>query len=128
MLSPVTGGRIVTPMHLGKEHIPRYQFETSPIPEPPPFQQKPYSTPVPNIDCRAISFEIRRRPLQLQNDLGAFSADFDLLDCLASPLLQDMAPSYKDKIRMMSPPDRETVRRAIIDHNQWVTGCFIDDF
>ena len=32
-----------------------------------------------------------------------------------------MAPSYKDKIRMMSPPDRETVRRAIIEHNQWVT-------
>ena len=121
VLSPVTGGRIVTPIDFGKDQIPRYNFETSPIPEPPPFQHKTYSTPVPNIDCRAISFEIRRRSLRLQNDLGNFSADFDLIDCLQSPLLQHMAPSYKDKILMMSPPDRETVRRAIIEHNKWVT-------
>ena len=68
VLSPVTGGCIVTPIDLGKDNIPRYKFETSPIPEPPPFQHKTYAAPVPNIDCRAISFEIRRRSLRLQND------------------------------------------------------------
>jgi hypothetical protein len=107
---------------LGKDNIPRYKFETSPIPEPPPFRCNRYSTPVLNIDVRPIAFEIRRRNLLLQNDQGDYSIDFDILQCLESPLLRDMDQSYKDKIRSLLPPQREVLRKAIINHNEWVTG------
>jgi hypothetical protein len=121
VLAPVTGGRIVTPIDLGKDSIPRFKFETSTIEEPPPFQEKKYAQPVPPIDTRPISFEIQRRPILLQKDTGEFGASFDLLDCLDSPLLQDLDERFKDKIRSLSSSERESLRAEIVGHNQWVT-------
>ena len=120
-MAPVTGGRIVTPIDLGKDVIPRFKFETSPIQEPPPFQDQRYSQPVQSIDTRAISFEIQRRPMILQNNTGEFGAGFDLLDCLDSPLLKDLDERYKAKIRSLSASEREDLKQSIITHNEWVT-------
>ena len=121
VLAPVTGGRIVTPIDLGKDSIPRFKFETSTIEEPPPFQEKRYVQPVPPIDTRPISFEIQRKQILLQKDTGEFGASFDLLDCLDSPLLQDLDERFKDKIRSLSSSERESLRAEIVGHNEWVT-------
>ena len=121
VLAPVTGGRIVTPIDKGKDSIPRFIFETSDIEEPPPFQENKYAQPVPPIDTRAISFEIQRNRILLQKNTGEFGASFDLLDCLDSPLLQDLDERFKDKIRSLSSSERESLRSEIIKHNQWVT-------
>ena len=120
-MAPITGGRIITPIDLGKNAIPRFKFETSPIQEPPPFQDQRYSQPVQSIDTRAISFEIQRRPMLLQNNMGEVGSSFDLLDCLDSPLLKDLDERYKTKIRSLSALEREDLKKAIITHNEWVT-------
>ena len=121
VLAPVTGGRIVTPIDLGKDVIPRFQFETSDIEEPAPFQENRYGQPVKNIDTRAISFEIQRRQILLQNNTGEFGTSFDLLDCLDSPLLNSLDERFKTKIRSLSASERESLRQTIIKHNEWVT-------
>ena len=117
----MTGGRIVTPVDLGKDAIPRFIFETSDIEEPPPFQENRYAQPIQKIDTRAISFEIQRQRILLQNNMGEFSASFDLLDCLDSPLLKDLDERFKTKIRSLSSSERESLKEAIIKHNEWVT-------
>ena len=117
----MTGGRIVTPVDLGKDAIPRFIFETSDIEEPPPFQENIYAQPIQKIDTRAISFEIQRQRILLQNNMGEFSASFDLLDCLDSPLLKDLDERFKTKIRSLSSSERESLKEAIIKHNEWVT-------
>ena len=38
---------------------PRYTFTTGPVPEPPPFEEDLYGTPVPLIDDRPITFDIK---------------------------------------------------------------------
>ena len=64
VLAPVTGGRLVTPVDNGKDVIPRYSFRVSPVLEPAKYTEDVYGCPVQPIDCRPISFEIRRRQIE----------------------------------------------------------------
>ena len=121
VMNECTGGRLITPHDNGAEAIPRYTFSTGPIPEPSPYKEDIYGSPVPSIDCRAISFEIQRRSLSniLQQD-----CDFDLLDVLDSDFLQNpdpLIPILKEKIGALSPEDRAALKEEILNANAWVT-------
>ena len=126
VLCPHTGGRLIVPVDHGKDEVPRYSFETAPVPEPCLGTEESmlYHIPVPHIDNRAISFDIQRRTMQLVNDMGEFDVDndFDIIDCLESPLLAELDPNLKAFIReFLSAEERADLKAAILDHNQWVT-------
>ena len=84
-----------------------------------------FGCPVPPIDCRPISFEIRRRKVALcNNDAFPIDYDFDLLDVLDSELLNELDPIdpvLKDKIRALSFQERADLKAQILDGNSWMT-------
>ena len=83
-----------------------------------------YGCPLPEVDTRAISFEIQREALILMNDYGDLDLDndFDIIDCLDSPLLQDLDPLIKDLIRnYLSVEERNELKEEILKHNQWLS-------
>ena len=61
--------------------------------------------------------------MQLLNDAGDVDIDddFDLIDCLESPLLSDLDPELKQKIRDLSSEDRASLKTRILGANQWST-------
>ena len=125
VLCPHTGGRLIVPVDHGIDKVPRYSFETAPVPEPCPVTDKSiYIAPVPHIDNRAISFDIQRRTMKLVNDMGEFGVndDFDIADCLESPLLAQLDPNLKAFIKeYLTAEERADLKAAILDHNEWVT-------
>ena len=123
VLAPVTGGRLVTPVDNGKDVIPRYSFRVSPVLEPAKYTEDVYGCPVQPIDCRPISFEIRRRQIELSNDDGLCDSqnDFDLNDCLESELLKDLDPALKIAIRELTYEQRASLKQEMLSHNQWCT-------
>ena len=124
-MNEVTGGRLITPIDNGPHSLPRYTFDTGPVPEPKPFREDMFGCPVPPIDCRPISFEIRRRKVALcNNDAFPIDYDFDLLDVLDSELLNELDPIdpvLKDKIRALSFQERADLKAQILDGNSWLT-------
>jgi hypothetical protein len=89
----MTGGRLITPIDNGPHSIPKYTFNTGPIPEPKAFRKDLFGCPVPPIDCRPISFEIRPHKVALcNNDAFPIDYDFDLLDILDSDVLNELGP------------------------------------
>lgn len=123
VLAPVSGGRLVIPRDNGKDHIPRYTFDVAPVPEPEPYSEDPFGCPVQPIDCRPISFEIRRRRVQIF-DAGESSdilEDFDLADCLQSEMLNELKPELKEAILNLSAAQRASLKEEIVMHNQWTT-------
>ncbi len=116
VLNKVTGGRFITPIDNGPQSIPRYTFETGPVPEPKMFRENVFGCPVPPIDCRPISFEIRRREVSLCDDDVDY--DFDLLDVLDSELLNELDPIdpvLKTKIRALSFQERADLKAKILE-------------
>ena len=94
------------------------------VPEPPLHVQDVYSSPLPPVDTRPISFEIQRQALVLMNDTNDFDVDntFDLLECLESPLLIDLEPAIKDLIRnYLSKAERDELKEEILKSNQWIS-------
>ena len=123
VLSPVSGGRLVIPKDNGKDQIPRYTFDVAPVPEPEPYQEDLFGCPVQPIDCRPISFEIKRRPITLLDPVDSADVpdDFDLADCLNSEILKDLDPELKNAILKLSSAQRASLRDELINHNQWCT-------
>jgi hypothetical protein len=121
VLAPVSGGRLVIPKDNGKDQIPRYTFDVAPVPEPDPYREDLFGSPVQPIDCRPISFEIKRRHVALLDpaDLANVSGDFDLADCLNSDILKGLDPELKTAILNLSSEQRASLRDEIINHNQW---------
>jgi hypothetical protein len=119
-----TGARLVIPQDHGKEATPRFTFETQPVPEPPLYRDSIYAAPVPHIDSRTIAFEMQRAMMQLVNDVGETDVenDFDIVECLKSPLLAQLDPELKTYIKdFMTPEERADLKEAILDHQQWIT-------
>jgi hypothetical protein len=124
VLTPQTGGRLVIPVDNGEDAIPRYVFDTAPVPEPELHAEDLYGKPIQGIDCRPISFEIQRRQMQLMDDQGNLDVDgdFDIIDCLESPLLEELDPELKDYIRnYLSKEERAELKRQLLSHNEWIT-------
>jgi hypothetical protein len=124
VLCPHTGARLIVPVDHGKDATPRYSFQAENVPEPSPSTDSIYDVPVPQIDSRAISFEIQRRTMQLVNDMGDIDLEdnFDLLDCLESPMLSQLDPTLKTYIReFLSADERADLKAAILDHQEWIT-------
>lgn len=124
MLCPHTGACLVVPVDHGEHATPRYSFETTCVPEPAPLTDSIYSVPVPPIDSRAISFEIERKQMQLINDMGDWDVDedFDILDCLDSPLLAELDPNLKSYIReFLSPEERAELKSVLLQNQEWIT-------
>jgi hypothetical protein len=123
VLAPVSGGRLIIPKDNGKDQIPRYTFDVAPVPEPDPYREDLFGSPVQPIDCRPISFEIKRRQVALLDpaDLANISGDFDLADCLNSDILKGLDPELKNAILNLSSAQRASLRDEIINHNQWCT-------
>ena len=123
-MCPNTGARLVIPQDHGKESTPRFTFDTEPVPEPAPCTDSIYASPVPPIDSRAIAFQIQRRTMKLVNDRGETDVDnqFDIIECLDSPLLAHLDPELKSYIReFLTPEERADLKDALLDHQQWVT-------
>jgi hypothetical protein len=124
VLAPCTGGRLVIPTDQGPKATPRFLYQTETIPEPPCYVEDIYGCPLPPIDNRAISFEIQREALRLVDDFHDLDVDnnFDILDCLESPLMADMDPAIKDLIQnYLSKEERDDLKREILKHNQWIS-------
>ena len=123
VLAPVSGGRLIIPRDNGKDQIPRYTFDVAPVPEPEPYREDLFGCPVQPIDCRPISFEIRRRKIQLfhTNEASDIHDDFDLADCLQSDMLKELDPELKQAILNLSPAQRASLKEEITMHNQWTT-------
>ena len=123
-MCPHTGARLVVPVDHGNDATPRFTFDTEPVPEPSKRCDSVYHIPVPHIDNRAISFELQRRTIQLVNDLGEIDVadDFDIVDCLDSPLLAQLDPELKTYIRdYLTPEERANLKAEIMSHQQWIT-------
>ena len=75
------------------------------------------------MDARPIAFLMKRHQMQLTNDAGDLDmhGDFDIVDCLESPLLADLDPMLKEKIRQLSPDERLSLKTRILGGNQWST-------
>ncbi len=62
--------------------------------------------------------------MELVNDMGEtdIDNDFDIIQCLDSPLLAQLDPQLKTYIRdFLSPQERADLKEAILDHQQWIT-------
>ena len=62
--------------------------------------------------------------MQLVNDMGDIDLDnnFDILDCLDSPMLSQLDPNLKSYIReFLSADERADLKAAILDHQEWIT-------
>ncbi len=93
------------------------------MPEPDPYREDLFGTPVQPIDCSPISFEIKRRQVTLLDptDSADVPGDFDLADCLNSDILKDLDPELKSVILNLSLEQRASLRDEIVSHNQWCT-------
>ena len=123
VLAPVSGGRLVIPKDNGKDQLPRYTFDVAPVPEPAPYREDLFGSPVQPIDCRPISFEIKRRPVAILDpaDSTDVPGNIDLADCLNSDILKDLDPALKNAILNLSSEQRASLRDEIVNHNQWCT-------
>ena len=94
-----------------------------PVPELPPHVKDNYTSPVEPKDSRPIAFLMKRHQRQLTNDAADLDmhGDFDIVDCLDSPLLADLDPMLKEKIRQLSPDERLSLKTRILGGNQWST-------
>jgi hypothetical protein len=120
---PKTSAVLVEAIDNGEGTLPRFAFNTKPVPEMPPFVKDKYSSPVEPMDARPIAFLMKRHQMQLTDDAGDLDIDckFDLLDCLNSELLADLDPELKERIRQLSPEDRASLKTRILGGNQWST-------
>jgi len=120
-----TGARLIIPTDHGVGAVPRYTFETAPVPEPLPSDTADiYGCPIPCVDTLPIAFEIQRRNiLDIMRDDGLQIADdFDIIDCLDCNLLKDLDPQLKDKIRHgLSKAERATLKAMLLQSNVWVS-------
>ncbi len=48
--------------------------------------------------------------------------DFDIMDCLDSPLLAELDPNLKSYIReFLTPEERTDLKSALLEHQEWIT-------
>ena len=62
--------------------------------------------------------------MKLVNDRGETDVDnqFDIIECLDSPLLAHLDPELKSYIReFLTPEERADLKDALLEHQQWVT-------
>ena len=82
------------------------------------------SDPIPAIDNRPITFQIRRRELVWTNadgqELGR-DDDFDIADCLDSPPFEHVDEVIKARIRALSPEERSKIKDALWNANGFMT-------
>ena len=127
-----TGARLIIPTDRGVGAVPRFNFQTAPVPEPLPQDTVDiYGCPIPCIETLPIAFEIQRRNiLDIMRDNGLQIADdFEIIDCLDSELLKDLDPQLKIKIRHgLSKAERAILKAMLLKSNGWVSefnACMI---